>query len=58
VQRLIADVTEFMSLHEGDILLVGVPEDPPLLHAGDKVSIEIEGVGRVTNRLVREGVAR
>jgi 5-oxopent-3-ene-1,2,5-tricarboxylate decarboxylase/2-hydroxyhepta-2,4-diene-1,7-dioate isomerase len=58
VQRLIADVTEFMSLHEGDILLVGVPEDPPLLHAGDEVSIEIEGVGRVTNRLVREGMAR
>ena len=52
IARLIADVTEFMTLSAGDVLLVGVPEDSPTALAGDRVAVEIEGVGRVENMLV------
>ena len=58
VARLIADVTEFMTLDEGDVLLVGVPENPPRAHAGDRVAVEIEGLGRLENPIEAEGAAR
>lgn len=47
VARLLADVTAFMSLEAGDVLLAGVPEGAPLARAGDTVEIEIEHVGRL-----------
>jgi len=52
VARLIADVTQFMSLGRGDILLVGVPAGAPRARAGQRYEIEIAGVGRLANRLV------
>jgi 5-oxopent-3-ene-1,2,5-tricarboxylate decarboxylase / 2-hydroxyhepta-2,4-diene-1,7-dioate isomerase len=54
IQQLIADVTQFMTLHVGDTLLVGVPENPPLARAGDVVTIEIDGIGRLENKIVEE----
>jgi 5-oxopent-3-ene-1,2,5-tricarboxylate decarboxylase/2-hydroxyhepta-2,4-diene-1,7-dioate isomerase len=44
VTRLIEDITEFMSLNIGDILLVGEPPNAPLAQAGDRVRVEIDGV--------------
>ena len=58
VARLIADVTEFMTLDEGDVLLVGVPEHPPRARAGDRVAVEIDGLGRLENAVEAEGAAR
>jgi 5-oxopent-3-ene-1,2,5-tricarboxylate decarboxylase/2-hydroxyhepta-2,4-diene-1,7-dioate isomerase len=55
--RLIADITEFMTLEPGDVLLTGVPENAPLARAGQRVAIEIEGVGRLENPLVAEDSA-
>jgi len=57
VPRLLAEVTEFMTLEAGDILLVGVPEDMPLARAGDRVAVEIDGVGRLENPVRSEGAA-
>jgi 5-oxopent-3-ene-1,2,5-tricarboxylate decarboxylase/2-hydroxyhepta-2,4-diene-1,7-dioate isomerase len=54
VAQLISDVTEFMTLAAGDVLLVGVPEDPPAAVAGDRIAVEIDGVGRLENVLVPE----
>lgn len=54
VAALIADVSAFMTLAEGDLLLVGVPEDAPRARAGQAVAIEIDGIGRLENRLVAE----
>lgn len=54
VARLIADITEFMTLNSGDVLLVGVPEGVPLAKAGDRVRIEINGVGSLENTIVQE----
>lgn len=54
VARLIADVSEFMSLAPGDLLLIGVPEGAPRAKAGDIMAIEIDGVGRLENSLQHE----
>src|SRR5690606_5661202 len=45
ISKLLADVTEFMTLSAGDVLLVGIPEQAPRVQTGDFVKIEIEGVG-------------
>lgn len=50
--RLLADVTEFMTLNPGDILLVGTPENAPLVEIGDKIRIEIDGIGGLENIVV------
>ena len=55
VRQLIADVSEFMSLAPGDVLLVGVPEDAPRARAGDRVAIEIDGLGHLESHLRAEG---
>ena len=52
--RLLVDVTNFMSLNPGDVLLTGVPENAPLAKIGDKVRIEIEGIGSLENVIVAE----
>jgi 5-oxopent-3-ene-1,2,5-tricarboxylate decarboxylase / 2-hydroxyhepta-2,4-diene-1,7-dioate isomerase len=54
IARLLEDVTEFMTLSPGDVLMVGVPENAPRARAGQRVAIEIEGVGRLENPLVAE----
>ncbi|WP_203363006.1 fumarylacetoacetate hydrolase family protein [Bacillus sp. REN10] len=58
ISRLLADVTEFMTLYSGDILLVGVPEQPPLAKAGDRIRIEIDEVGFLENTVVPEEECR
>jgi 5-oxopent-3-ene-1,2,5-tricarboxylate decarboxylase / 2-hydroxyhepta-2,4-diene-1,7-dioate isomerase len=55
VAHLIADVTSFMSLDTGDVLLIGVPANAPRARAGDKVEIAISDVGTLTHTLVTEG---
>jgi len=57
VRQLIADVTEFMTLQAGDVLLVGVPPGAPRVRAGQGVAIEIEGLGRLEHGFVAEAAA-
>jgi len=54
VEKLIADVTDYMTLYKGDVLLIGVPENAPLAKENDLVRIEIEQVGSLENRVVLE----
>jgi 5-oxopent-3-ene-1,2,5-tricarboxylate decarboxylase/2-hydroxyhepta-2,4-diene-1,7-dioate isomerase len=54
VAQLLADVTEFMTLHPGDILSIGVSAHAPLAHAGQRVTITVDGVGQLENTLVSE----
>ncbi|HKX41649.1 MAG TPA: fumarylacetoacetate hydrolase family protein [Burkholderiaceae bacterium] len=51
---LLADVTEFMTLRPGDILLLGVPAGAPRARAGQTFAIEIDGLGRLDGTLVAE----
>jgi 5-oxopent-3-ene-1,2,5-tricarboxylate decarboxylase/2-hydroxyhepta-2,4-diene-1,7-dioate isomerase len=43
--QLLVDVTEFMTLSEGDVLLVGVSYMAPQAGAGNQVKISADGVG-------------
>jgi len=54
VAHLLVEVTDFMTLSRGDVLMVGVPEGAPRARAGQRVSIFIDGVGRLDNVLVAE----
>lgn len=42
--RLIADVSAFMTLHPGDVLLLGLGADRPRARAGQRVDIQAPGV--------------
>lgn len=53
VRRLLADVTEFMTLAPGDVLAVGAAAPAPLIRAGQRACIEIEGLGRLENPFVQ-----
>lgn len=52
IAQLMADVTAFMTLEPGDVLLAGIPENPPLARAGDRIDIDIAHIGRLTTQLV------
>lgn len=54
VAQLLADVTAFMTLEAGDVLLVGMPENPPLARAGDRIDIDIAHIGTLTTALIRQ----
>lgn len=52
VARLVADVSEFMTLAPGDLLLAGVAPGAPRVGVGVAVAIEIDGLGRLETRVV------
>ena len=54
VARLLADVTEFMTLRPGDVLMVGVAAGAPRARAGQRVTVSIAGVGELETPLVAE----
>ncbi len=57
IARLIADVTEFMTLEAGDVLMLGVAAHAPLARAGQAVAISIAGIGTLQLSLVAEAAA-
>ena len=52
--RLIGDVSDFMTLRDGDVLLVGEPDNAPLAGVGDRVRVEIDGLGALENPIEAE----
>ena len=61
VQNIVSNLSRSMTLLPGTVILTGTPDgvgftrQPPLfLKAGDVVSVEIEKIGTLTNRVVRE----
>jgi len=54
IPQLLADISEFMTLSEGDILMIGVAENAPLVAPGDRVAIDIQGIGRLENPVIAE----
>jgi acylpyruvate hydrolase len=64
VGDLVAYLTTIMTMEPGDLVLTGTPAgigftaDPPRsLHDGDVFEVEIEGLGSLRNRFVREAVS-
>lgn len=63
VYELVSYISRYMTLHPGDLILTGTPEGVILgypeekqvwLQDGDEVIVEIEKLGRLTNRMKRE----
>lgn len=57
VAQLIADVSEFMTLNPGDVLLLGRSQGAPLARAGQAVEITITGLGTLRCTLAAEVTA-
>lgn len=57
-QQLLADVQEFMTLGEGDVLMLGCDiletGGRPLARAGDRIELRAPGFGALANTLVAE----
>ncbi|EPY8402010.1 4-hydroxyphenylacetate degradation bifunctional isomerase/decarboxylase [Enterobacter ludwigii] len=51
---LIAYLSEFMTLQPGDMIATGTPKGLSDVQPGDEVVVEVEGVGRLVNRIVSE----
>ncbi len=61
VAHLVSFISQTMTLEPGDLVVTGTPagvgfarEPKRWLEPGDTVTVEIEGVGRLTNRIERE----
>lgn len=52
IPTLIAHVSAVMTLIPGDVILTGTPDGVGPLDVGDEVSVGIEGIGTLTNRVV------
>jgi 5-oxopent-3-ene-1,2,5-tricarboxylate decarboxylase/2-hydroxyhepta-2,4-diene-1,7-dioate isomerase len=52
VDQLLADITRHVTLRPGDVVLTGTPWHSRPVFPGDTVSVEIEGIGQLTNHVV------
>ncbi len=55
--QLLQDVTEFMTLQPGDILMSGIAAGAPRCAAGQTFAIECPAIGKLDGRLVAEALA-
>ncbi len=55
VAEIIAFITEAMTLLPGDVVLTGTPAGVGLVQPGDEMSVTIENIGTLTNRVVARG---
>jgi 2-keto-4-pentenoate hydratase/2-oxohepta-3-ene-1,7-dioic acid hydratase in catechol pathway/regulator of RNase E activity RraA len=49
---LIADLSRFVTLEPGDVILTGTPAGAPVVQPGDEVEVELDGAGSVLSRIV------
>ena len=56
IDELLSDLTRHVTLHAGDLVLTGTPWHSRPIFPGDVVEVEVDGIGRLTNRVV-EGPA-
>ena len=52
MQYLVADIARLITLEPGDIILSGTPAISRPVQPGDVVSVEVEGLGTLTNHIV------
>ena len=49
----IADLARLITLEPGDVLLTGTPANSLPVEPGDRVAVEVEGIGRLENEVVQ-----
>jgi 2-keto-4-pentenoate hydratase/2-oxohepta-3-ene-1,7-dioic acid hydratase in catechol pathway len=52
-EKLVAYISQVMTLLPGDVVLTGTPEGIGAMQVGDRVRIEIEGIGHLQNQVDR-----
>jgi 2-keto-4-pentenoate hydratase/2-oxohepta-3-ene-1,7-dioic acid hydratase in catechol pathway len=52
VERFIATITEYITLHPGDVIWMGTEGSSPNLRAGDVVEVEISSIGTLRNAVL------
>jgi 2-keto-4-pentenoate hydratase/2-oxohepta-3-ene-1,7-dioic acid hydratase in catechol pathway len=55
IEDLIVNITEAMTLLPGDVILTGTPAGVGPLNIGDEVAVTIEGIGTLTNKVIKRG---
>ena len=55
VDELVSHVSQAMTLLPGDVILTGTPAGVGPLAVGDVVSVSVEQVGTLTNKVVARG---
>ena len=55
--QLVADLSRFMTLEPGDVILTGTPAGTGVLVPGDVVAVTLEGAGTVTSTIVAGSTA-
>jgi len=53
---LVADIARTITLEPGDVLLSGTPANSRHVQPGDLVEVEVEGLGRLSNRIVQGAI--
>jgi 2-keto-4-pentenoate hydratase/2-oxohepta-3-ene-1,7-dioic acid hydratase in catechol pathway len=54
VPYLIEYITRFTTLEPGDVVLTGTPEGVGPVEPGNRITVEVEGLGSLSNRVVAE----
>lgn len=54
IEKVISTITEVMTLNPGDVILTGSPSGVGPLKPGDKIEIEIEGIGKLANDVAQQ----
>jgi 2-keto-4-pentenoate hydratase/2-oxohepta-3-ene-1,7-dioic acid hydratase in catechol pathway len=54
VPKLVAYMSTFMTLEPGDIIMTGTPSGVGPIKPGDRFDVEIEGIGILSNSVVKE----
>jgi 2-keto-4-pentenoate hydratase/2-oxohepta-3-ene-1,7-dioic acid hydratase in catechol pathway len=55
VATVIEFITTFMTLLPGDVILTGTPEGVGKLEPGDRVEVEVDGIGVLANAVEPAG---
>jgi 2-keto-4-pentenoate hydratase/2-oxohepta-3-ene-1,7-dioic acid hydratase in catechol pathway len=55
VEDLVVNISAAMTLLPGDVILTGTPAGVGPLQDGDEVAVTIEGIGTLTNKVVKRG---
>jgi 5-oxopent-3-ene-1,2,5-tricarboxylate decarboxylase/2-hydroxyhepta-2,4-diene-1,7-dioate isomerase len=56
--RILSFVTRFLTLEPGDVILTGTPEGVGPVQPGDVMTVEIDGLGAISNPVIVEEEAR
>ena len=49
IPELIAEISRYLTLEPGDVILTGTPEGVGQLEDGNKITVEVDGIGRLTH---------